>query len=157
MSTAMEMPRYQCHKQVWALKIKEVKQSDPGVIFEGGSWEIVPEDSRYGDIRVSHEYYCKHKPEAGGYFVVYDDGYKSFSPAKAFEDGYTLPKVSTFKERVTQEEAELSEKLNKLGEFIHGNVFKTLAEEDRALLQEQDDHMRSYVGVLRKRIARFGT
>ena len=32
----------------------------------------------------------KHKPHAGGYYVVYDDGYKSFSPAKAFEEGYRL-------------------------------------------------------------------
>jgi hypothetical protein len=24
--------------------------------------------------------------EAGGYFVVYEDGYESFSPAKAFEE-----------------------------------------------------------------------
>ena len=31
----------------------------------------------------------KHNPEAGGYYVVYEDGYKSFSPAKAFEEGYT--------------------------------------------------------------------
>jgi hypothetical protein len=28
-------------------------------------------------------------PQPGGYFVVYKDGYKSFSPAKAFEEGYT--------------------------------------------------------------------
>ena len=25
----------------------------------------------------------------GGYYVVYEDGYKSFSPAGAFESGYT--------------------------------------------------------------------
>jgi hypothetical protein len=31
----------------------------------------------------------KHAPEVGGYYVVYADGYKSYSPAKAFEDGYT--------------------------------------------------------------------
>lgn len=32
----------------------------------------------------------KHKPEVGGYYVVYKDGYKSFSPAAAFDEGYTL-------------------------------------------------------------------
>jgi len=26
----------------------------------------------------------------GDYYVVYEDGYKSISPAKAFEEGYTL-------------------------------------------------------------------
>jgi hypothetical protein len=32
----------------------------------------------------------KHKPEVGGYYVVYKEGYKSFSPAGAFEEGYAL-------------------------------------------------------------------
>jgi len=58
-------------------------------------------------------------------------------------------------ERVVEEEKALSEKLNKLGEFIHGEVFAVLPEEDKSLLQEQDDHMRSYVNVLRRRIERF--
>ena len=31
----------------------------------------------------------KNKPFVGGYYVVYKDGYKSFSPADAFEDGYS--------------------------------------------------------------------
>lgn len=38
---------------------------------------------------MSPEYVAKHKPEVGGYYVVYEDGYKSFSPAGAFESGYT--------------------------------------------------------------------
>ncbi len=35
------------------------------------------------------DYMRKHQPKIGGYFVVYKDGYKSFSPAEAFEEGYT--------------------------------------------------------------------
>ncbi|MCK9988658.1 MAG: hypothetical protein AzoDbin1_05130 [Azoarcus sp.] len=33
----------------------------------------------------------KSPPDSGvgGYYVVYEDGYKSFSPAIAFESGYT--------------------------------------------------------------------
>ncbi len=58
-------------------------------------------------------------------------------------------------ERVIEEEKELSEKLNKLGEFIHGDVFHALPDEDKELLQDQDDHIRAYVNVLRKRIERF--
>lgn len=87
----MEMPRYKCHKQVWALKIAEVRDaaSEPNTESDG-SRIIVPADSRYAPFRVEWDYVRKHKPEAGGYYVVYDDGYKSFSPAKAFEDGYTL-------------------------------------------------------------------
>lgn len=32
----------------------------------------------------------KHGPQVGGYYVVYADGYISYSPAAAFEDGYRL-------------------------------------------------------------------
>lgn len=78
---AVEMPRYQSHKKVWALKIKEVRRMD-------GYW-IVPEESGYAPVSVNAEYMDKHQPKVGGYYVVYDDGYKSFSPAKAFEEGYT--------------------------------------------------------------------
>jgi hypothetical protein len=30
----------------------------------------------------------RHRPEIGGYFVRYPDGYTSYSPAQAFEGGY---------------------------------------------------------------------
>ena len=49
---------------------------------------ITPAEEGYAPFRVDWEYMHKHKPEVGGYYVVYEDGYKSFSPAKAFEDGY---------------------------------------------------------------------
>ncbi len=88
-----EMPKYQCHKKVWALKIKEVRQApgDQERANAGGDWYLVPERNDYAPILVGHDnYYEKHRPEAGGYYVVYDDGYKSYSPAKAFEEGYAL-------------------------------------------------------------------
>lgn len=78
-----EMPRYVCHKTVWALKIKTV------VPQTEGDGLLTPDDSRYAPFMVPAEYMSKHKPVAGGYYVVYKDGYKSFSPAQAFEDGYT--------------------------------------------------------------------
>ena len=31
----------------------------------------------------------KHNPQSGGYYVRYEDGYESYSPAEAFESGYT--------------------------------------------------------------------
>lgn len=43
-----------------------------------------------GPIPFDAEFYTKHKPEAGSYYVIYEDGYTSISPAKAFEDGYTI-------------------------------------------------------------------
>ena len=85
-----EMPRYKCHKEVWALEITEVVfpeiesfPSPPVILkFEKGDM--------FAPIEVSMDWAKKHSPKPGGYYVVYADGYKSFSPAEAFEDGYTL-------------------------------------------------------------------
>ncbi len=90
----VEMPRYECHKKVSALKIAKIVRDGEGEDREtDGSAMITPEKSDvYAPFKVDREYMFKHKPEVGGYYVVYEDGYKSFSPAKAFEDGYTLIK-----------------------------------------------------------------
>lgn len=90
--TSRPMPLYQCHKKVWALKIKRIEvgldeeTNEPtpvscSLIFE--------EKERFEPIEVGVEYLAKHNPKPGGYYVVYEDGYNSFSPAKAFEEGYT--------------------------------------------------------------------
>lgn len=83
MKCQREMPRYKCHKEVWALKIA-------GIEFgTDGSAIIIPEEDGYAPFNVTNDYMLKHNPHVGGYFVVYKDGYKSFSPENAFEDGYS--------------------------------------------------------------------
>jgi hypothetical protein len=82
MTEQKEMPKYLCSKTVWALKIKRVD------INNKGSGLLLIEDKGFSPIAVSKEYVDKHQPESGGYYVVYSDGYKSFSPASAFEAGY---------------------------------------------------------------------
>ncbi len=88
-----EMPKYQSHKQVWALKIKSIvfdvdlakkdnRETDGGAI-------ITPEEERFSPFKVDHVYVSKHSPEVGGYYVVYEGGYESWSPADAFESDYT--------------------------------------------------------------------
>jgi len=85
---AIELPKYQCHKQVWALKIKSVERTPP--FHESGpKWIITPEDPAYAPFDVSVDYYYKHDPRPGGYWVKYVDGYQSFSPQEAFENWYT--------------------------------------------------------------------
>lgn len=99
MTASCEMPKYLCHKQVWALKIKTVAvhaSGDTAVsdaefqasdAFQGA--QLIPVEDGYAPFHVSADWFRKHKPEAGGYYVVYEDGYKSYSPASAFESGYT--------------------------------------------------------------------
>ena len=79
-----EMPRYQCHKKVWAIKIKEIEHDSTN-----GSAKIVPADDGYESFVIPAEFVQKHSPEEGGYIVYYPGGYKSFSPAKAFEEWYS--------------------------------------------------------------------
>ena len=84
-----EMPKYQSHKQVWAFKIKSILMDGEDNKNTDGSAIITPEEEGYAPFEVSAEYMQKHKPFVGGYYVVYKDGYKSFSPAEAFEEGNT--------------------------------------------------------------------
>lgn len=83
-----ELPQYQCHKIVRAAKIERVFRE--GETISGGS-TILPGntivqvgDNEYRDLA------ARHRPEVGGYYVKYEDGYTSYSPADAFESGYTL-------------------------------------------------------------------
>lgn len=86
-----EVPRYQSHKKVWAHKIKEIDTDMP--IAEGEeqarSVMITPCEEGYAPFNVSFEYFLKHNPKVGGYYVVYEGGYKSYSPPGPFESGYT--------------------------------------------------------------------
>ena len=93
-----QLPRYRCHKEVYALKIQSVETNLPTIAelektLEGGSDApggfLKFEDPNYGVMAVSTDFMRKHNPKAGGYLVVYKDGYQSFSPAEAFEEGYT--------------------------------------------------------------------
>lgn len=86
MSNEMEMPRYRSHKTVWALKISAIE------FAQDGSAKIGPSDGRYGTVETKPGYRERFKgnEEELGYYVVYSDGYQSWSPTKAFEEGYIL-------------------------------------------------------------------
>lgn len=93
----IEMPRYKCHKEVHALKIERIRH---GHSREGerkyNSCVFYPEDKAYEPIEVKGDW-CSDKvkldnpddPTDCGYIVIYADGYSSWSPSKAFEEGYT--------------------------------------------------------------------
>jgi hypothetical protein len=89
---ASQLPLYVCHKEVRAIKISEVERVAP---FDHGGTALSGEGLT---VEVDEAWLKKHSPDydgnplsslLGGYYVVYADGYKSFSPAVAFEEGYT--------------------------------------------------------------------
>ena len=73
------MNKYKSHKTVYAGRIISIEDGEVSYLeLETGE-----------RFSVSYKWYTKHSPEVGGYFVQYEDGYESYSPANAFELGYT--------------------------------------------------------------------
>lgn len=80
-----EMPKFNCTKQVHALKIKTIENGDD----ESAVINFV--DENFSPlIHTKEDQMHKPMPGEGWYYVVYRDGYTSFSPASEFEDGYGL-------------------------------------------------------------------
>ena len=79
-----DLPTFKCHKEVRAIKIHRILEK------QDGSALLIPDKDGFDAISVDENYMKKHEPKSGGYFVMYKGGYKSYSPAKDFEDGYIL-------------------------------------------------------------------
>lgn len=77
----MKLPSYQSHKIVQAAKIESVS-------YEEESGPVTLKLGWLGSQQVDWEWFQKFIPRPGGYFVQYGDGYQSYSPAEAFENGY---------------------------------------------------------------------
>lgn len=98
LSLAEHLGEFKCHKIVRAAKIMAIEPNamieedkhgqpvgDPSIV--GYSIDMEGAGERVAAF-VSVEWVGKHQPKAGGYFVVYEDGYASYSPQAAFENGY---------------------------------------------------------------------
>lgn len=92
---SLQIPVYVSHKEVHALKISRVQfvgfsgnVEDP---YQSTSVIMHFEEGEEFSRQASTE--NRPKPEVGWYFVIYADGYHSFSPAKIFEAGHTLKVV----------------------------------------------------------------
>lgn len=85
------MQKYRCHKEVEAFVVTEIRKFTRCGLESGDSveeWtELRGEDGEA--VRLDAAYEAKHNPMLRGYYVRYADGYESFSPADAFEGGYT--------------------------------------------------------------------
>lgn len=86
------LPPYQSHKIVHAARILAIGAKSGEHINLQVEIPIRSGAVRKGItlIEVESAWVEKHKPEVGGYLVAYADGYQSYSPAQAFEEGYTL-------------------------------------------------------------------
>ena len=75
---------YACHKQVFAGRILFMARDDENkkLMLHVGAMSNI--------LAVPLAFLERHQPEIGGYYVKYQDGYESYSPAQAFEAGYSL-------------------------------------------------------------------
>lgn len=82
--TNPNMPKYRSHKEVNAGEIKMISLGKEAIV---SFTDYVPTSC------FTNEEFKKmterYKPVAGDFLVVYPDGYQSFSPRKAFLEGYT--------------------------------------------------------------------
>lgn len=149
MSNSVELPLYQCHKQVRAAKITGIApQNSETLTITLHLGDIL------GEVEVTSEWLAKHKPQIGSYFVVYSDSYTSCSPAEPFESGYTHA-PATYQDPVRLEHADLVTKITKLKAYLRGSDRFTAT--SYLLLCDQLDAMRLYRESLAKRIAAFLT
>ncbi len=84
-----------------------------------------------------------------GYHVKYDGDHEGWSPAELFEKAYRA--ADTPLDRMSIEENELADRMEKLYAFIRGDKFKELDSTTRAMLVVQYSDMSAYLNVLRLR------
>ena len=77
------MKTYICHKEVKAAKITAI------VPLQGVNGVAIELEGEKIGLHADDAWASRHEPEVGGYLVKYKDGYISYSPAKAFEEGYS--------------------------------------------------------------------
>lgn len=92
--------------------------------------------------------HAEYNPGADGYLVIYDGGYRSWSPAKVFEESYNV--AETHVDRMKIELADLNERICKATRAI--NTFGQISNDERWSLSEQLDVMQKYADILYNRI-----
>jgi hypothetical protein len=75
-----DLPRYKSHKIVEAAPITSISRNP--------AWVEVKVGMQYSTFEVPPDFFSRGLPSQDDYFVRYEDGYLSWSPKKAFEEGY---------------------------------------------------------------------
>lgn len=80
-----DWPKYESHKIVQAAKII-------GIVGHGAELHLLvaPTDNASCESFQATEPSMTARAKIGDWAMLYPDGFKSVSPAKAFEEGYTL-------------------------------------------------------------------
>ena len=86
-----------------------------------------------------------------GFYVRYQDGYESWSPAETFCKAYKL--ADTPLDRMIIEHQELRDKINKLEKFLSSEGFDSLNYKMQTLLDMQHRIMIEYSLILKERIS----
>lgn len=76
------LPLWQCHKVVHAAQIDSIRDQH---VPDGGA--VLGLTGGYS-VKVDSSWCARHQARVGGYYVIYEDGYASYSPQAAFESGY---------------------------------------------------------------------
>lgn len=98
-----ELPLYQCHKRVRATKVKSFTRQPDSCGGMHDPYIVTLELDGHPSVQVMEDQL--RGLSVGGYYIVYEDGYESFSPARAFEDGYTLVSVLEAEEEYAARES----------------------------------------------------
>ena len=101
------MDKYQSHKVVTAAQIgNAIVSRQPGgdvvVTFVGVDQPYTLKRSEFDRMctMANDAGFTGGAPIIGGYLVEYQDGYRSWSPAEVFEEGYTLVQPSSGKSKI---------------------------------------------------------
>ena len=86
-----------------------------------------------------------------GFYVRYQDGYESWSPAETFCKAYKI--ADTPLDRMIIEHQELRDKINKLEKFLSSEGFDSLNYKMQTLLDMQHRIMIEYSLILKERIS----
>lgn len=132
-NTSYEMRTYIGTKTVRAKRMDAADAKQAGANVPGKYFEV------------GHDEY---NPGAAGYLVIYDGGYRSWSPAKVFEESYNV--AETHVDRMKNELADLNERIYKAIRKTY--TFGALPEEERWQLKKQLEAMQNYAEVLYDRI-----
>ena len=90
MSTHLQLAAWRCHKIVRAAKIVGVEPGRDAVLLTLSPEHVISDTPTTLTVPPNWPPFLNSPQLVGGFYVLYADGYESWSPAAAFKDGYTL-------------------------------------------------------------------